>query len=294
MTGVARMRAACAAALLLAGCGGSAGHVRVREAAVPAAPPAADSAAVAVWHFDENGGTRAADSGPYRLDGAAGIDTRTDFGRFRSARVFQIAKDSFVFVPYNPELDVTGPFTVEAWVNVASVSYYELQPIATRWTPIPNEQSWVLGVTGLNAPQGTSTQTYPGWFTSLVNGAPMQRLLFGFVPTGAGSAQGYVSNTSLPLGRWVHVAASVDGEIVRLFIDGRLDAQYVNTRTVRPSTAPLVVGNALDPRRLTTFGGDLRVDPDADINLFYPFDGLIDELRLSRGARSRFEGIPAR
>ena len=54
------------------------------------------------------------------------------------------------------------------------------------------------------------------------------------------------------------------------------------------------MGNALDTRHLTSFGGDLRVDPDATVSLYYPFDGLIDEVRLSRGARVHFESTPGR
>jgi hypothetical protein len=285
--------AAALAAACLSGCGSS-GGVRGRAAAVPAAPPAPDSAAIGVWHFDENGGTRVEDSGPFRLDGTAGLDTRTDFGRFRSARVFQIAKDSFVYVPYNPVLDVTGPFTVEAWIDIGSVSLFELQVIAARWTPIPNEQSWVFGVTGYNSLQGASAPAVTGWFASLLGVTQAQHLIFGYVPAGAGGERGYVSTSALPLGRWVHVAATVDGEVVRLYVDGRLDAQYVNTSFIRPSAAPLIVGSALDTRHLTSFGGDLRVDPSASVSLFYPFDGLIDEVRLSRGARSHFEGTPLR
>jgi hypothetical protein len=199
--------------------------------------------------------------------------------------VFQRATDSFVYAPFNPVMNVTGPFTVEAWIQVASEQPL-FQVIAARWTPTPNEQSWVFGVTGGAAPAG--------WLATVVSGADAQHLLFGYMPEGAGGERGYASNNPLPLGRWVHVAASVDGEIVRLYVDGRLDAQYVNTRTVRPSTAPLLVGNALETRHLTTFGGDLRVDPDATVTMAYPFVGSIDELRLSRGARTQFEGEPAR
>jgi hypothetical protein len=282
-------RAACLAAalgaLLLAGCGGSRDTTRVRTPAVPASPPAPDSAAIALWHLDEAGGTRAADAGPFRLDAVAGIDTRTDFGRFHSARVFRLATDSFVYAPYNPVMNVTGAFTVEAWINQPAMQQ-DFQVIAARWTPTPNEQSWVFGVSG-------RLQT-TGWLSTLVAGVAGQRLVFGYMPAGAGGERSYPSNNPLPLDRWVHVAASVDGEIVRIYVDGRLDAQYVNTRTVRPSPAPLLVGNAIDTRHLTTFGGDLRVDMDATPTVAYPFVGSLDEVRLSRGARARFEGFPSR
>jgi hypothetical protein len=282
-------KASALAALLLAGCAGTqpGAHARAHPRSTPA--PTADSATVALWHFDEAGGTRVADAGPFGLEADAGLDTRTDFGRFRSARVFQSAKDSWVYVPYNPVMDIRGPMTIEAWVNVGSISLFELQVIASRWSPVPNEQSWVFGVSGYGSMAGQERQTAPGWFRDMLTGVSAQHLFFGYVPDGAGAQRGYASTGTLPLGRWVHVAATVDGEVVRLFIDGQLDAQYVNQATVRPSPAPLVFGNAIDERHLTTFGSDLRIDPEAPVSLYYPFDGLIDEVRLSRGARLRYE-----
>jgi hypothetical protein len=281
--------------LALAGCAGTAGTPRApRAPAAPSVPPAADSVTIALWRFDESGGTRVADSGPFRLDGVAGLDTRTDFGRYRGARVFQRLQDSFVDVGYNPALDAAGSFTIEAWVNINTVTPYEMQVIAGRWTPVPNTQSWVLGVSGnrYHVPQ-VPTES-PEWFLSMVGLAPPQRLVFGFLPAKAGSVKGYTSNSDVPLGRWVHVAATLDGELVCLYIDGRLDAQFATHDTIRPSLAPLLVGNVFDPRYLTSFGGDLRIDPEANATFWYQFDGTLDELRLSRAARARFESAPPR
>jgi hypothetical protein len=92
----------------------------------------------------------------------------------------------------------------------------------------------------------------------------------------------------------VHVAASLDGEVVRLFIDGRLDNQIAVANGIQRSPAPLVIGNALDPRRLTDFGGDLRQDPANAMLPFYALNGLIDELRISNVARTSFESADPR
>jgi len=285
-----RLAAALACAFALAGCAGTRdGGAPARRAAADTAPPVADSATIALWHLDEVGGTVAEDAGPFRLRGAVGIDTRTDFGRFRSAREFQYAKDSFVFVPFNPVLDVRGPFTVEAWIQITATTSYELSVIAVRWTPVPNTQSWVFGVTGQGpgAPSGTSAS--PGWFSTVVQDAAPMHLVFGFVPAAAGAPHGYFSTSELPQGRWTHVAATVDGDAVKLYVDGRLDAQYVTRSTIRASSAPLMIGNAIDPRSLTSFGGDLRADPAVNLLPYYSFIGLIDELRLSSAARITFE-----
>ncbi len=260
---------------------------------VPPVAPAADSATIGLWRFDENGGTRAADSGPERLDGVAGIDTHSEFGRYRSARGFARSVDSWVMVPYAPQFESHGGFTIEAWVRVDSVAIYEIQVLAARWSPVPNQQAWVFGVSGRNlAPPDVPLS--PGWFRPLVGLAPPQRLVFGYQPLLAGAAIGFFSTSELPLARWVHVAASVDGEVVRLFVDGQLDAQYATPGPIRPSEAPLLLGSAFDPRHLTAFGGDLRMDPNALVSVYYPLVGAMDEVRLSRVARTRFESAALR
>ena len=278
----------------LAGCAapGAMGEHRARAARPGAIAPQPDSITIALWHYDENGGQRAADAGPYRLDGTAGIDTRTDFGRFRSARVFQRTNDSFVITAYNPVLDLPNECTVEAWIWINSIAPYELQVVAARWTPAPNAATWLLGVTGQNLTPPTIATVSPGWFSSAVGIAPQQRLLFGFQPEQAGGFQGYFSTSDLPLQRWTHVAVTFDSRTVKLFIDGRIDAQYAIRAPMRRSEAPLLVGDVFDPRFLTSFGGDLRIDPSANVTTYYGFDGDIDELRISSGARTSFESAP--
>jgi hypothetical protein len=118
--------------------------------------------------------------------------------------------------------------------------------------------------------------------------------VFAFRPELAAGAQSFASTATLPMRTWVHVAASVDGEVVRLFINGRLDVQVAIANAIHRSTAPLVVGNALDPRLLTDFGGDLRQDP-ANLPLpYYALNGIVDELRLSNVARKSFESADMR
>ena len=128
----ARGLAAAVGLLALAGCAKSPGA----PAAVTAAPGTpVDSATVALWRMDETGGTRAADSGPHRLDATAGQDTRTSFGRFRNARIFGKSLNSFLYVPPSPLLDLGPAFTIECWLSPNSFSTYEDMTIAARWSP---------------------------------------------------------------------------------------------------------------------------------------------------------------
>ncbi|HEY6196501.1 MAG TPA: LamG-like jellyroll fold domain-containing protein [Candidatus Eisenbacteria bacterium] len=282
--------------LLAVGLGACAkqGPHEVKAPAMAAAPPAADSVTVGLWHFDERGGTHADDASPFRLTGTAGPETRIEFGRYQGARAFTASAQSFVFVPYNPVMESPRGFTVEAWVYLNDISRFELSGIAMRWTPVPNEQSWVLGVVGYKLGPPTITIQSDGWFDTEVATLQTGHLAFAFRPELAAGTQSFQSTATLPLRRWVHVAASVDGEVVRLFIDGRLDVQVAIANGIARSSAPLVVGNALDPRRLTDFGGDLRQDP-ANLPLpFYALNGIVDELRLSNVARQVFESADLR
>ena len=82
--------------------------------------------------------------------------------------------------------------------------------------------------------------------------------------------------------------ATYDGEVVRFFIDDRLDSQHAYGGEIRPSEAALLIGNYFDPRWLTDFGGELRVNTAVDREPYYAYQGLIDELRISNVARTEF------
>ena len=285
-------------AALAAGCGRAGREAPKPPAAprpapvAPAMPPRADSVTVGLWRFDERTGLALADASPFRLTGFAGPDARVEFGRYRNARAFNATSQSFALVPYNPVMESPRGFTIECWVYLNDISRYELSVIAARWTPVPNEQSWVLGVVGRKV--GSVTTPSPGWFQQETAVLSTGRLMFTFQPDMAAGTQSFSSTGSLPVGRWVHVAATLDGEIVRLFVDGRLDSQHAIVNGIRRSDAPLVVGNVLDTRRLTEFGGDLRQDPSNALLPFYALNGTVDELRLSNVARLSFESADLR
>jgi hypothetical protein len=290
---VRRFLCVLAALLLLAGAVAAKKEKKPREPKMPPAAPSVDSVTTALWSLDENGGPLCADSGPFRLHGTAGEETRTDFGRYRSARIFTRTQQSFLVVPYNPVMDIRSGFTIESWINLASWSDYELQVVAARWSPLPGEQSWVLGVSGLK--QGYPlVPAGPGLFSSAITGVRTGRLVFVMQPAEAAAPLSFASVSSLPLGRWVHVAATVDGSVVRLYIDGRLDSQYASRQTLRASPAPLVIGSFVDERRLSTQSGHLAIEGTSNYSSFYGFDGVLDEVRLSSTARALFESLDTR
>jgi hypothetical protein len=245
----------------------------------------ADSVTVALWRMDETGGTRVADAGPSRLDATAGLDTRTIFGRFRSARLFSRSIDSFLYVPYSPLLDLQSAFTIEAWIAPNAYPVYP-SPIAARWSPSTGDRSWVFALmNGL----GIGTANTPDWLQGVITSTGQTgRLMFVFQPEDAGAPRAFYSLSEIELQRWTHVAVTFDSHVVRFFVNGQPDGTFATSGRVRASVAPLLVGNFFDPRFLTDFGGDLRQGPAADTVTWYALDGSIDELRLSSVARTEF------
>ena len=264
--------------LALAACAKSAKRPDV-TAGAPGTP--VDSVTVALWRMDETGGTRAADAGPSRLDATAGPDTRTIFGRFRGARSFANSANSFLFVPYSPLLDPQEAFTVEAWIAPNSYGVMAA-PIAVRWVPATDDRSWAFALAGIGAP---ASPPRPDWLQGVIQGS---RLAFGFQPEAAGSPRTFYSLSAIELQRWTHVAVTFDGQVVRFFVNGQPDGAFATSGRIRASRAPLLVGNYLDPRFLTDFGGDLRQGSAAGLATGYAFDGGIDELRISSAARTQF------
>jgi hypothetical protein len=249
----------------------------------------ADSVTVALWRFDETGGTRVPDAGPSRLDGTAGLESRTGFGRIGGARAFTQSLDSFVLIPPTPLFDLSsGGFTIEAWILMNDYAVYEATPIVARWTTFANEQSWLFGVAGYRRTKPASAHISPGLLNEVAGTARPGNLIFAFQPRGAGTIRTFPSTRSIEAGRWTHVAVTYDGQTVRLWVDGQMDAQYAEASPVRTSGAPLMIGNFFDSRWLGAFGGDLRVEQALDPVPYYAFDGMIDELRLSNVARADF------
>ena len=280
-------RALAGALLLLAGCMRAPGGTKH----VDSGALGPDSMTVALYHFDETADDRVADAGPFRLHGTAGRSTRATFGRYGGARELQRDADSFVYVPFDASMQPGRAITIEAWVFVTAFGQYEDTPIVARWTEEPQTKSWLFSIAGERQLPPLAQLASPGYHLNFVTPRSAGHLLFAFQPLDANLPQSFLSNEALELERWTHVAVTFDGEVVRLWIDGRLDSQFASRGRIRGTQAPMLIGNYFDVRRLSEFGGNLTLDPGADRNPYYAFQGTIDELRISSVAREDFPTV---
>ncbi len=73
----------------------------------------------------------------------------------------------------------------------------------------------------------------------------------------------------IPLNTWTHIAGTFDGRTMRLYVDGALQSEAPNPGSVKRHTGPYYLGAEPGQERMR-------------------FHGLIDEVRLSKIARTRF------
>ena len=271
-----------AGALGLAGCA----HAPLAETADLAwrQRPAAGAPTAALWRFDETTGLSFADSGPAHRDGFFGIDTRSEFGRYRNGRRFTQSINSFAMVPATRAPQLGDTWTIEAWIRPVSYGQVECNTIAAQWTEQPSEQSWMLGLSGFDRSVIAHAPPRPDWFDTLIRRRDVGLLLFVFQPRDASDVLAVESTQPIELNRWTHIAVTHDHQELRMYIDGRLDTQYATVSSPRPTATPWVVGNLIDARWLTEAQGSTRVPSDSPEFPFYAFDGVIDELRISESA----------
>jgi hypothetical protein len=152
--------------------------------------------------------------------------------------------DDFAFRAHDPLLDLTGGMTLEAWVK-------------------PEDPSTGTGGTVLAKAASLAIMTYR------IGMNESDHAMFQVFDAGGTAFADLSSSGQLPPGAWTHVAATYDGSMARIFLNGLPDVLAATTGVVRTSSlAPLVAGSIL--------GSD-------------PFGGIIDEVRLWDHARTPAE-----
>jgi hypothetical protein len=161
--------------------------------------------------------------------------------------------DDFVSIADAADLDLTGSFTLAAWIRPASNPTSGTRGIISKWDNLATgdhrSYSMALSSTGLV----TGLVDADGGFTA---------------------GQGRSSTGTVPLNEWTHVAfvyVAGSPNSLKLYIDGQLDSTHTNDQTaVFSGNAPLWIGAhfaATEPK----------------------FHGLIDDARVYNGALSDTE-----
>jgi hypothetical protein len=168
--------------------------------------------------------------------------------------------------------DVPGA-TVNHSLSVSSLGSYLEVPNSTgpdgiNLTGPMTAEAWVklnsaTGVQSVLSRFGPSPNPDGGYALYIENGRPV------FYTLKNGNEYDYVmAGSTLPTGSWHHVAGVYDGTQLRIYIDGTLSGSKTATQ------APVSGGTSLTIGAVKYNG-----------NVSYQFDGQIDEVRLTVGAR---------
>lgn len=198
---------------------------------------------VGYWKFDERSGNIAYDSSGNGNYGTIYGATWTT-GRLGAALSFD-GNGDYVEIPQSSVLDFRTSISIEAWVKVAGTTG-DHQVIVAKWYPGGNtDGSYVLEF----QPDGRTPQ---------------------FVLRTTGRVD-TVSSVLVSFGSWEHIAATYDGAVARIYVNGELaGSQYV--------TGEITVGNQL------FIGAHLPAYGDQNW-----FSGVIDEVAIYNYARTQEE-----
>ncbi|MDE2292228.1 MAG: hypothetical protein KGL53_09105, partial [Elusimicrobia bacterium] len=225
--------------------------------AAPATPYAFRSQTVAAWHFDETGGTKAADASGFGNDGTLSAVVSGSTPAFVSGQTglgdavsFPGLTGSVMTVPNSASLSGTGDISVEAWVNPSAVVQVNGAGLVVKGTG--GAETFMLDIAS--------------------DAALTNRWRFGV--RGGGTLYAVMSTQSVRSNGWTHLAgvyASGAAPSLSLYVDGALTRTTTNAPASRDaSAAPLSVGS--------------RQSAASDYDLSYK--GLIDEVHVETAALS--------
>jgi hypothetical protein len=194
---------------------------------------------VVAFGFEEASGTTIADRSGNGNTGTISGATSTASGKFGRALSFDGVND-IVNIADSPSLDLSPAMTLEAWVR----------PAASGWRTVlmrerPNGLAYALyGSTDTNRP---STEFR-------LSTSPVHEIR---------------GTTALPSAAWSHLAATFDGDVLRLYVNGVEVSSKLVRGTIEVGSGALRIGG-------NTIWGEY-------------FSGLIDEVRVYNRALSAAE-----
>ena len=172
-------------------------------------------------------------------------DAKPVDGKFGKALEFD-GVTSQVAIKSNDMLNFKDGVTLEAWVKPSK--YNDLSAVVQKWGDNTNRRQYLLCFVTAKVRMYISGKgnTWP-------------------------SAE---SKTDVKTGEWTHIAGSYDKANIRVFINGKMEAEVANTEGLFSSDVPAWIGG---------YG------PDQDFGSNRHFPGVIDEVQYWNGALTEAE-----
>lgn len=192
---------------------------------------------VGYWPLDENTGTSTSDKSGNGFTGTlTNSPTWTGSGKFGAAVSFdgaQVSNSDVIDVGDQTTLELTT-FTISGWIYRVG---------ACAWTTCPIFSKGMSGTTGY------------GLEVVEVGGAYKARLAI------RDNLQQVDGTTTIATNTWYHIAASIDGKTVKVYVNGILENEAVQTQTPNFSTETARIGNRNSSNDVTHNGrlDDIRV-----------------------------------
>lgn len=225
-------------------------------------PYAIDADTAALWHFDDAGGTIAADATGLHDAEVHGTPSVSASPHGRAWQLAAQGSGQYLAVPDAPDLDGFPQVTVEEWFF----------PMAA-----PNGRHDLVGKgqhTG-SQPANVSFQYELGTLTN--SGDPRIQYTFFLGQPHVGANVGVDSPIKHSLNQWHYIAATYDGQRIRIYVNGVLEVESAVVPNISVSNSNPVWINTL------VYPAGSMVNENGGV------PGIIDEIRISRRARSAGE-----
>jgi hypothetical protein len=195
---------------------------RLNETTVPPVPPI----------FAANAGSvGSAGNGTYSNGVVRGVSGALA-GDANTAAHFPQSAGNRVRIPYQPQWNQTGPFSVEFWAKPAQTGALACPAASVNFIATPTQRDgWLIY-------QGDST-------LGTGNGFVFRQ----YNSTGLANQTGVATNIAIDVTKWYHVVGTFDGTTLRIYVNGALGQSAAIAGTARANTnsaIPLAFGARSD------------------------------------------------